>query len=174
MNGKYLKKVIENSGLPKGRLAAMMGVSYQAFAQYYRTTDLRQETLDKLDNAIRALTNDMKSLADFMPPLEPSADTIACEPLPPITSDVMESLKSEPGPAPSVAPVPRAIDTPEYERNIIEVYARVISDVENMHKQLERELSEVHALKSDLQRLIAALSSPATLPMAAESINENV
>lgn len=180
MKGKELKKVIESTGLMKGSIASAMGISLQALNQFYRTVDLRQETINKIDDAIRVLTNGEKSLYDFMPPADTPSDdasftdgTILCDPLPPITPSVMEKVKSQPLPASggssASTPVPCITDEPVHEQNIIEVYARVISDIERMHADLARELSEVRALKSDLQRLVSSLSS-SQMSIAADPI----
>lgn len=66
MNGNEFKTIIERTHLGKVKLAKAMGISFQSFSQYYRTTDLRKETIDKLDFAIRKLTNDEHKLLDYL------------------------------------------------------------------------------------------------------------
>lgn len=64
MTGKELKEVIKGINLKQKEIALAIGVSEQAFTSYFRTTDVRQETLDKIDAAIRHLTGGKHKLIE--------------------------------------------------------------------------------------------------------------
>lgn len=71
MTGKELKEVIKGLNLKQKEIALAIGVSEQAFTSYFRTTDVRQETLDKIDKAIRQLTDGQHGLTKEQKTNEP-------------------------------------------------------------------------------------------------------
>lgn len=66
MTGQELKNIIEKTALGKGKIAEAMGITSQALVQKYKTVDLRQETISKLDIAIQKLTDKKKRLSDYI------------------------------------------------------------------------------------------------------------
>lgn len=64
MTGAELKNIIKGLPLKQKEIALAVGVSDQAFASYFRTTDVRKETIDKIDTAIYQLTNGQYRLVE--------------------------------------------------------------------------------------------------------------
>lgn len=63
MNGVELKKRIKlELGLSASQVAVEMGVTAQAMSAYFSSKDVRQETLDKIDKAIRKITENKYGL----------------------------------------------------------------------------------------------------------------
>ncbi len=74
MTGLELKNIVKGYAIKQRDLARIIGVSEQALTSYFRTTDVRQETLDKIDAAIRQLTNGQHGLVHDEPVELPAKD----------------------------------------------------------------------------------------------------
>lgn len=70
MNGAEIKKLVKSCQIKQKDLARHIGVTEQALTSYFRTTDLRQETIDKIEAGIQEMSNGKYSIY-FIPKKEP-------------------------------------------------------------------------------------------------------
>lgn len=147
MNGNEFKTIIERTHLGKVKLAKAMGISFQSFSQYYRTTDLRKETIDKLDFAIRKLTNDEHKLLDYLD--DSQKDLLELN----VDANQVATPAKDHG-----SGVNNGVDS-ENINKIIDTCARVVMDMENVHRLLLDEFGEVRALRQELQRTIEKVNN---------------
>lgn len=74
MDGKELKKKLKDLEIKSRDVAAEIGVTEQAMTSFYKTSGIRQSTLDRIDRAVRKITNGEHSIFEdkVTPVPEPS------------------------------------------------------------------------------------------------------
>lgn len=94
MTGTELKNIIKSYDIKQGDIAQTIGVSAQAFTSYYHTTDVRQETIDKIDAAIWQLTDGQHGLMrnDVNKPTDPQQKDNIIDTLAGVVKDVEREL----------------------------------------------------------------------------------
>ncbi len=139
MTGLELKDIIRGYHIKQKDLARAIGVSEQALTSYFRTTDVRQETLDKIDNGIKLLTNNEHGVFDM-------ENKMPAEPVTPIQQgNIIDTLGG-----------------------VVKDVERELADIRLIRVELQQARDDFKSAAATLTKLINRLNQAERLDVAAD------